>query len=69
MASTAPPDAYWTCEQLAAHLQVPLATVYRWRHLGTGPRGIRVGKHVRFSPQAVERWIEAQADPEPSTAA
>jgi excisionase family DNA binding protein len=51
-------------QQLADYLGVPLATVYRWRYEGTGPRGIKVGKHVRYRRQDVERWLETRTDPE-----
>lgn len=50
-------------EQLAEYLDIPLATVYRWRARRTGPRGMRVGRHVRYRLADVERWLEAQADP------
>lgn len=50
-------------EQLAAFLGVPLATIYKWRAVGTGPRGYRVGRHVRFAPAEVAQWLEAQGDP------
>ncbi len=52
----------WTPEGLAQYLDVPLATVYRWRHLGTGPVGIRVGKHVRFSDESVREWLAQRTD-------
>ncbi len=37
-----------TVQQLAELLKVLVATVYRWRHRGEGPRGIRVGRYVRY---------------------
>jgi excisionase family DNA binding protein len=46
-----------TVEALATWLSVPVATIYRWNHLGTGPRPIRVGRHVRFRSSDVEAWI------------
>jgi len=48
---------------LAAHLGVPIQTVRRWRVHGLGPRGIRVGKYVRFDPADVAAWQESQKDP------
>jgi excisionase family DNA binding protein len=48
--------------ELAEYLDVPLRTVYVWRSVGTGPRGIRVGKHVRYRPADVDRWLDQQAD-------
>jgi excisionase family DNA binding protein len=44
-------------DELAAFLGIPLATIYRWRSRGDGPRGIRVGRHVRYRVEEVERWL------------
>ena len=43
-----------TIEQVSAWLQVPKQTLYKWRCTGAGPRGYRVGKHVRFAAAEVE---------------
>lgn len=48
-------------QQLAELCQVPLGTVYRWNHLGTGPRALKVGKHVRYRAVDVDAWLEQQA--------
>jgi excisionase family DNA binding protein len=45
-------------DELAAFLGIPLATIYRWRTRGDGPRGIRVGRHVRYRVDEVERWLD-----------
>lgn len=34
--------------ELAAHLGVPVQTLHDLRHAGRGPRGIRVGRELRF---------------------
>ena len=47
---------------LAAYLAVPLATVYRWRSRSEGPLGYRVGRHVRYRLDDVERWLEGHID-------
>jgi len=60
---------YLTVRQLAEVLQVPVATVYRWRHMGEGPRGIRVsGRHVRFRKSDVEAFLNERADAHDRTA-
>lgn len=51
----------WSIDELAEFLGVPVGTVYRWRYIGIGPRGIKVGKHVRYRPADVEVWLEEQA--------
>jgi excisionase family DNA binding protein len=52
----------WSPAELAAHLNVPIKTIYVWRTNGTGPRGIRVGKHVRYRQADVDAWLDRQAD-------
>jgi excisionase family DNA binding protein len=47
-------------EELAEMLQVPVNTVYQWRHRGEGPRPIRLGRHLRFDPVDVARWLETR---------
>jgi excisionase family DNA binding protein len=53
-------------EDLSAFLGVPVKTIYQWRTRGDGPRGYRVGKHVRYRREDVEQWLERQADPRPA---
>ena len=53
---------------LAEYLHVPLNTVYAWRARGDGPRGARVGKHVRYRKCDVDAWLASRAD-EPRGAA
>lgn len=56
-------------EALADYLGIPLPTVYAMNSRGTGPRRIRVGKHVRYRRSDVETWLTAQAvEPGPTTA-
>ncbi|WP_027343887.1 helix-turn-helix domain-containing protein [Hamadaea tsunoensis] len=51
-----------TIDQLAELLQVPADTIYYWRTQGEGPRGHRIGRHVRFHEDDVREWIARQAD-------
>ena len=44
-------------EEFADQVGVPPATVAKWRHLGIGPVGYRIGKHVRYAPADVDRWL------------
>ena len=53
---------FFSTEGLARYLGVPAATVKAWRYKGTGPRGLRVGKHIRYRRTDVERWLDSQAD-------
>nr|WP_202416445.1 helix-turn-helix domain-containing protein [Pseudonocardia sp. SID8383] len=49
----------WSIQDLADYLGVPVQTVYQWRKKDYGPRGVKVGKHVRFRPAEVERWLDS----------
>jgi excisionase family DNA binding protein len=47
---------------LADLFGIPLRTVYNWRNRAVGPRGYRIGRHVRYRRSDVEAWLERQAD-------
>lgn len=47
-----------TTSQLAAFLGVPLQTIYDLRHAGRGPRGLRVGRQLRYRRTEVEQWLD-----------
>lgn len=51
-----------TLQEVAEYLGVPPTTIYQWRHKGEGPPGFRVGRHVRYRPADVEKWLEGQRD-------
>lgn len=48
-------------EDLAKRYDLSVDTVRKWRHEGTGPVGLRFGRHVRYSLAEVERWEQEQA--------
>ena len=48
-------------KELSRYLDVPVSSIYRWRHEGRGPLGFRVGKEVRFRETDVLKWLEQQA--------
>jgi excisionase family DNA binding protein len=54
-------ERMWTPEEVSAFLGgVPVATLYQWRHRGTGPKSRRVGRHLRYKPEDVRAWVEQQ---------
>lgn len=55
---TATDEPLWSIQQLSDFLQVPVKTIYRWRDIGEGPRGYRVGRHLRFRRADVMAWLE-----------
>jgi excisionase family DNA binding protein len=61
--STSPqPRKPFTPEELSEYLSVPTRTLERWRSQRTGPLFIRVGVHVRYRAEDVDRWISDLLD-------
>ncbi|WP_406254970.1 helix-turn-helix domain-containing protein [Streptomyces chartreusis] len=57
------PSRYLTPEDLVEMFELPsVETVYQWRRKRTGPRGFRVGRHLRFDPADVKAWVDAQRE-------
>ena len=50
-------------ESLSASSGLPVATIYDWRVDGKGPRGIRIGRSVKFAVSDVRAWIDAHREP------
>jgi predicted site-specific integrase-resolvase len=60
---------YLTPEQVADRYQLSEATVKEWRYRGTGPAYLRLGKRVRYSVEALEKWeqkVESGGDDKPA---
>ncbi|MFD4760887.1 helix-turn-helix transcriptional regulator [Streptomyces sp. NPDC058439] len=56
------PDRYLTPEDLTQMFSLPsVETVYAWRKKRIGPPAIRIGKHLRYDPQAVRAWVDTLA--------
>ena len=55
-------DKLMSLTDVSEMLGIPVHTLYRWRHMGDGPVGYRVGRHVRYRREAVEAWLEQRAD-------
>ncbi|MFI6209973.1 helix-turn-helix transcriptional regulator [Streptomyces sp. NPDC051041] len=53
------PPRYLTPVDVAELLGVPVETVYQWRRKRTGPRGFRVGRHLRYDPVDVRAWVDS----------
>jgi excisionase family DNA binding protein len=54
------PTKLLSVTDLAEMLNVPVRTIYEWRHRRQGPRPIRMGRHLRFDPADVAKWLEAR---------
>ena len=55
-------DKLMSLRDVSEMLGITVQTLYRWRYKGDGPAGYRVGRHVRYRREAVEAWLEQQAD-------
>jgi predicted DNA-binding transcriptional regulator AlpA len=55
-------EPLWGVQDVAHYLGVPMMTVYHWRCSGYGPRGTKVGRYVRYRPDEVRAWFEAQSE-------
>jgi excisionase family DNA binding protein len=56
------PDRFMTPEEVGHLLGVPVKTLYNWRSVRSGPPAFRVGRHLRYDPAALSRWIEERTD-------
>lgn len=55
-------DRLMTVEEVADYLNVPVSTIYQWRHKGTGPRAFRVGRFLRYDPSDIRAWLHQHAE-------
>jgi len=46
---------------VARLLGVSVNTVRRWRHLGRGPKHVKIGTAVRYKLEDVLAWLESRA--------
>ena len=53
-------EKHLTVVELAERLGVPRQTIYDWNMRGTGPRYLRVGRHVRYRLRDVETWEQSR---------
>jgi len=53
-------DRHLSPEDLARREGVPLQTVYGWNKTGSGPRYMRIGRHVRYRLADVVAWEQSR---------
>ena len=61
-------DGLITTAELAAFLSLPVRTLRQWRYLGVGPKALRIGRHLRYEPSEVRRWLDQECTREERTA-
>lgn len=47
-------------DEVAAYLQMSTKTLYGWRCRNYGPPSYRLGNKVRYRPDEVRAWVDAQ---------
>ncbi|MFI5955371.1 helix-turn-helix transcriptional regulator [Cryptosporangium sp. NPDC051539] len=55
-------EPLWNIDTLSEFLDVPVATIYKWRKTGDGPAAFRVGRHLRWRDSEVQTWLARQRD-------
>jgi excisionase family DNA binding protein len=50
---------FLTTNEFAERVRAPEATVRYWRHIGDGPRSVKIGRHVLYDEADVDAWIES----------
>jgi predicted DNA-binding transcriptional regulator AlpA len=52
-------EPLWTAADLAHYLGIPVKTLYQWKWRGEGPPFRKVGRHLRYDPADVRRWLDS----------
>ncbi len=55
-------DEMLSLQEAATFLRVPEGTMRYWRHLGSGPRSFKVGRHVRYWRTDLILWLTEQTN-------
>ena len=53
-------DRHMSPEELARREGVPVQTVYGWNKTRTGPRFMKIGRHVRYRQADVIAWEKSR---------
>jgi hypothetical protein len=51
----------WTVQDLSEFLGIPVDTIRGWRTKKYGPAARKIGKHLRYDPAEVRRWLDDKA--------
>jgi excisionase family DNA binding protein len=49
---------YLSYAEIALQLNIPVRTMYLFRKQGKAPSTVKVGRHLRVSPEALEVWLQ-----------
>jgi predicted DNA-binding transcriptional regulator AlpA len=56
-------EKHLSIADLAEREGVPMATVFQWNSRGTGPRYMKIGRHVRYKLADVVAWEDSKYVP------
>jgi excisionase family DNA binding protein len=51
-------DDVFTPDEVAGILKIPKSTLYSWRYHRSGPKAIRVGRHLRYRRRDLEAYLD-----------
>jgi len=49
----------WTVQDVARFLGIPVRTLYDWRTKDYGPKGVHVGRYIRYRREDVYAWVDS----------
>jgi predicted DNA-binding transcriptional regulator AlpA len=49
-----------TVSEVSAETGIPEGTWRYWKHLGKGPKWVRLGRRLRAPESAVKEWLDEQ---------
>jgi excisionase family DNA binding protein len=49
-----------TLKEASARLRVPVGTLRKWRSQGRGPKSVKLGRHVLYDEEDLDRWVLEQ---------
>lgn len=55
-------DPHLTTAEVAQRYRTSESTVRYWRHIGTGPRGVKIGRRVLYRESELTRWERERED-------
>jgi hypothetical protein len=53
---------FWSSQETADFLCIPLSTLRYWTWQQTGPRSYRIGRSRKYKPADVRAWVERRAN-------
>lgn len=56
-------DVLLTPEEVSELLHIPKKTLYQWSYSHTGPKTLKVGRHLRYRRSDVEAWLDECTQP------